>query len=144
MKSCFYQYRKGIYDKLSGLTYDGDEIPVYQYPPPEAEKPYILIGEMDAMPLEDKDLFSQEVTTELHAVTESGVYGSSIEADGIINEVMQTLIAKGTTDRSKFVSMDDFTQTTCALQGQRYANNWDGEKLIIRNIVTINAKIDEQ
>ena len=146
MRSCFYQYRKGLFEALSTIVYNGAAVPVYQYPPMNVAAPYILIADMDAFPLEDKTVFSQQVTTEIHVVTEFvGDFGGSVTADAILDLVMDLLITKGVTvgDRAKLIDMDDFEQTTCVMQDQRYINEFDGQKKTVRSVLSINSIIDE-
>ena len=146
MRSCFYPYRRALFTALSTITYGGVAVPVYQFPPMDAATPYILLADMDSFPLDDKDVFTQQVTTEIHVVTEfTGDYGGSIMADTILDSIMNLLITKGVTtpDRAKLLTISGFIQSTCTMQDQRYINEFDGKKKTVRAVLLINSIIDE-
>ena len=146
MRSCFYPYRRALFTALSTITYNGVAVPVHQFPPEGAATPYILIADMDSFPLEDKDVFTQQVTTEIHVVTEFvGDYGGSIAADTILDSIMNLLVTKGVTtpDRAKLLTISGFIQSTCTMQDQRYMNDFYGKKKTVRAVLLINSIIDE-
>ena len=142
MKTCFYQYRKGLYEVLSALSYD-----VYQYPPADATTPYIYIGDMNATPENDADRYSQTVTTEIHVVTSFlGDQASSNDSDEIMDEVMQVLISKGVTvsDRAKAILMDDFEMTPNQLESLSHRAEFDDLNKQVRAVLTVSAIIDQK
>ncbi len=144
MKSCFYQYRKGLYERLSTVTHNGESIPVWQYPPKDVEMPFILIGDMNALPVgvDDKDAFMQELSVEIHVVNEGA---TTLTVDEIMNDIMDKLITMGVTtvDRDKFIEMDGFENSSCLLQSQTHITEFEGDRIIVRNVLVINAIIDE-
>ena len=142
MKSCFYQYRKGLFEKLGTLGYN-----VYQHPPKNAVKPYILIGGMNAVPQVDNTVYSQEVTTEIHVVNEYfGDQASNNSADTIMNEVMQLLISMGrdAAERSAAIEMDDFEMTPNQLVSLADEVTFDDVHKEVRLILNITAIIDQK
>jgi ribosomal protein L37AE/L43A len=148
MKDCFYQYRKGLYDVLSTLTYKGDLIPVVEFAEAEQATPYIQILNMSSSYERDDDVFMQQVTTDIMVVTDfvgdAGKFGS-MESDTIMNSVMELLITKGVTpaDRVKHIAMADFTDCGCFFQGLNYQPTFDGVRTVICKILTIRTSIDE-
>ena len=142
MKSCFYQYRKGLFEKLGTLGYN-----VYQHPPKNAVKPYILIGGMNAIPQVDNTVYSQEVTTEIHVVNEYfGDQASNNSADTIMNEVMQLLISMGrdAAERSAAIEMDDFEMTANQMESLSDEISFDDVHKEIRLMLTMSAIIDQK
>jgi len=148
MKDCFYQYRKGLYTALSALTYLGVAIPVKEYTAADQETPYIQILNMSASLIRDDDKFNQEVTVDIMVTTSNlgdpGDYGSKA-SDTIMNSIMTLLITKGVSvaDRAANISMDDFTDNGCYFVALNYQPEFDGEKTIIRKILTIITDIYE-
>ena len=142
MKSCFYQYRKGLFEKLGTLGYN-----VYQHPPKNAVKPYILIGGMNAIPQVDNTVYSQEVTTEIHVVNEYfGDQASNNSADTIMNEVTQLLISMGrdAAERSAAIEMDDFEMTANQMESLSDEISFDDVHKEIRLMLTMSAIIDQK
>lgn len=142
MKSCFYQYRKGLYEELGLLGYN-----VYQHPPKTAVKPYILIGGMSASPNGDNTVYSQEVTTEIHVVNEYfGDQASNNSADTIMDEVMELLISMGrdAAERSAAIEMDDFEMTANQMVNLADEVTFDDVYKEIRLILTMTAIIDQK
>ena len=142
MKSCFYQYRKGLYEKLGTLGYN-----VYQHPPKKAAKPYILIGGMNAIPNIDNTVYSQEVTTEIHVVNEYfGDQASNNSADTIMDEVMQLLVSMGrdAAERSAAIEMDDFEMTPNQMVSLSDDVAFDDVYKEIRLILNMTAIIDQK
>ena len=142
MKSCFYQYRKGLYEALGLLGYN-----VYQHPPKTAVKPYILIGEMSASPNGDNTVYSQEVTTEIHVVNEYfGDQASNNSADTMMDNVMQLLISMGRdeVERAAAIEMLDFEMTPNQLVTLTDVVTFDDVYKEIRLILTMSAIIDQK
>ena len=142
MKSCFYQYRKGLYEALGLLGYN-----VYQHPPKTAVKPYILIGEMSAIPNGDNTVYSQEVTTEIHVVDEYfGDQASNNSADTMMDNVMQLLISMGRdeVERAAAIEMLDFEMTPNQLVTLTDVVTFDDVYKEIRLILTMSAIIDQK
>ena len=142
MKSCFYQYRKGLYEALGLLGYN-----VYQHPPKTAVKPYILIGEMSASPNGDNTVYSQEVTTEIHVVDEYfGDQASNNSADTMMDNVMQLLISMGRdeVERAAAIEMLDFEMTPNQLVTLSSETTFDDVYKEIRLILTMSAIIDQK
>ena len=148
MKDCFYQYRKGLYEVLSALTYRGVVIPVKEYTAADQETPYIQILNMSSSLIRDDCKFNQQVTTDIMVTTSNlgdpGDYGSKA-SDTIMNSVMELLITKGVTvtDRAANISMDDFTDNGCYFVELNYQPEFDGSKMIVRKILTITTDIYE-
>ena len=148
MKDCFYQYRKGLYEVLSTLTYEGNAIPVMEYVQAEEETPYIQILNMSSALERDDDVFMQAVTTDIMVVTshpgDPGQFGSK-QSDDIMDSIMEKLITKGVTvsDRTVHIVMDDFTDAGCYFVALNYQPEFDGKKTTIRKILTIQTMIDE-
>ena len=149
MKDCFYQYRKGLYEALKVLTYQGSLIPVMEFAKADEETPFIEILNMSSVLERDDDTFMQMVTVDIMVVTsfigDPGDYGSK-ESDDIMNLIMGKLITKGVTvaDRAKNIEMDDFTDAGCWFVALNYQPEWDGIKTTIRKILTITTAIDEK
>jgi len=149
MKDCFFQYRKGLYDVLSTLTYQGQPIPVMEFAPKGNEEPYIQIMNMSSTFERDDDKFSQTLSVDIMVVTmhsgEPGEFGSK-QTDDIMTNVMQLLITKGVTpaDRAKHIVMTDFMDAGCYLLALNYQPDFDGAKTTIRKILTIQTMIDEK
>jgi len=149
MKDCFYQYRKGLYDKLRIINFRAQPVPVMEFAPDEQETPFIQILNMSSRYERDDDVFSQWVTTEIMAVTSHpgppDDFGSKL-VDDLTTIVMQRLISKGVTaaDRLKAVSMADFIDNGAHFAGLRYDNTFDGAVTWIRKILTIETLIDEK
>ena len=142
MKSCFYQYRKGLYEALGLLGYS-----VYRHVPADVSPPYIYIGDMNASPTEDNTVYSQEVTTEIHVVTEYfGDQADYTDADQMSDEVMQLLISKGRTDfeRASAIDMDDFEMTPNQLISLSEQFTFDDVNKEVRQIITMVALIDQK
>ena len=80
MKDCFYQYRKGLYEKLITLTYQGQAIPVLEYAPEGNETPYIQILNLSSSFERDDTKECQILTVDIMVVTshpgEPGEFGS--------------------------------------------------------------------
>jgi len=148
MKDCFYQYRKGLFEVLSALTYGGVVIPVKEYTAADQETPYIQILNMSSSMIRDDCKFNQQVTTDIMVTTSNmgdpGDYGSKA-SDTIMNSVMQLLITKGVTvaDRAAHISMTDFTDNGCYFVALNYQPEFDGSKMIVRKILTITTDIYE-
>jgi len=148
MKDCFYQYRKGLYEVLSTITYGGSAVPVMEYAPAEQATPYIQIMGMSSTLVRDDDVFSQEVVTDIQVVTsykgDPGEFGS-LQSDTIMNSVMELLITRGVTveDRAAHILMDDFIDFGCWFQALNYQNYFDGNKIYIIKVLTIRTMIDE-
>jgi len=149
MKDCFYQYRKGLYDKLRIIKFLGVSVPVMEFAPDEQETPFIQIQNMSSDYQRDDDNFSQTVTTEIMVVTSHAGppddFGSKL-ADDMMTIIMQRLISKGVTtaDRTKAVSMTDFIDNGAHFGGLHYDNSFDGAVTWIRKILTIWTDIDEK
>lgn len=148
MKDCFFQYRKGLYNVLSTLTYQGEAIDVVEFAEAEQGTPYIQILNMSASYERDDDDFMQQVTTDIMAVTshvgDAGKFGSK-ESDDIMNLIMELLITKGVTpsDRAKHITMTGFEDCGCFFLALNYQPEFDGVKTTIRKILTIQTNIDE-
>jgi hypothetical protein len=148
MKDCFYQYRKGLYERLSTLTYEGVPIPVMEYAPDEQNTPYIQISDMSASFERDDDRFMQKVTTDIIVVTSHNGppddFGSK-QSDDIMNDIMELLITRGVTpaDRARHITMTDFEDCGCFLLALNYNSDFDGAKITVRKILTIETSIDE-
>lgn len=149
MKDCFYQYRKGLYEALSTLTYGGSAIPVMEYAPEGNDTPYIQILNMSSTLEDDQTTFMQMLTVDIMVVTahagEPGEFGSK-QADDIMTEVMQLLITRGVTpaDIARHITMTDFTDAGCHFVSLNYFPEFDGAKTTIRKILTIQTAIDEK
>jgi hypothetical protein len=149
MKDCFYQYRKGLYDKLRIVKFRGIPVPVMEFAPNEQETPFIQILNMRSEYERDDDNFSQWVMTEIMSVTSHAGppddFGSKL-ADDLTTIVMQKLISKGVTssDRAKAVTMTDFIDNGAHFEGLRYDNSFDGAVTWVRKILTIRTLIDEK
>jgi hypothetical protein len=149
MKDCFYQYRKGLYQVLSTLKYQGINIPVMEYAPDEQETPYIQILNMSALFERDDDKDSQRVTTDIMVVTSHAGppddFGSK-QSDDIMNDIMELLITKGVTpsQRAKHITMADFEDAGCFLVALNYMSDFDGAKITVRKILTIETMIDNK
>jgi hypothetical protein len=148
MKNCFTPYRKGLYDKLGALTYNGVALNAHQFPPKVAAKPYIFIGDMNSVAGdEDADVYTQDLTVEIHSVTEYfGDQGSAIPADEIMDIVMQELLSKGVTqaERDKAIEMDDFWATPGIFVSLRQELDFDEVNRNIRTVLTFTTKIDQK
>jgi len=147
MKTCFYQYRKGLFERLSLITYGGSAVPVYQYTPAGVGTPYIYIGDMNATPENDADRYSQTVTTEIHVVTSyQGDQASMNTADAIMDLVMQWIISKGVTvfDRDAAILMDDFEMTPNQMVSLSHVTEFDDINKQIRSVLTVSAIIDQK
>jgi len=148
MKDCFYQYRKGLYEALAALTYEGELIPVMEYAAAEQATPYIQILGMNSSYERDDDKFTQNVTTDIQVVTshegDPGKFGS-LQSDTIMNSIMELLITKGVTvaDRAKHIAMDDFTDNGCFFTNLNYDSVYDGNTTYVMKILTITTMIDE-
>ena len=148
MKDCFFQYRKGLYEKLRIISFRGERVPVMEFAPDEQETPFIQIMNMKSDYERDDDTFSQWVTTEIESVTSHkgppDDFGSKL-ADDLTTIIMQRLISKGVSeaDRAKAVEMDDFIDNGAHFVGLRYDNTFDGATTYIRKILTITTLIDE-
>lgn len=148
MKDCFYQYRKGLYQKLQGITYKGVTVPVFEFAKADQKTPFIQILGMNSTYERDDDKFLQSVTTDIMVVTsqpgDPGDFGS-MQSDEIMNEVMERLITKGVTksDRAAHIKMDDFIDNGCFFVNLSYDNEFDGANTYIRKILTINTLIEE-
>lgn len=149
MKDCFYQYRKGLYEALSTLTYGGSLIPVMEYAPEGNETPYIQILNMSSTLESDQTTFMQLLTVDIMVVTshqgEPGEFGSK-QSDDIMTLIMQKLITKGVTpaDIAKHITMTDFVDAGCYFVALNYHPEFDGAKTTIRKILTIQTGIDEK
>ena len=142
MKSCFYQYRKGLYEALGLLAYD-----VYKYPPKKAAKPYILIEGMFATPFEDNTVYSQTVETIIHVVDEYfGDQATNNRADEIMDLVTGLLISKGRSEaeRAAEIQMDDFEMTANQMVSMSDDVSFDDVHKEIRIILTMSAVIDQK
>ena len=141
MKHCFYQLRKGIYERLNTLGYN-----VYQYPPKDVNPPYIMLADMSSAPgEEDADTYTQEVTIEIHVVVSYfGDQGSAIVVDEMTDDVIDALASKGITaaDRAKAITMDDFIMTPGDHNSTSQQVNFDDVNREIRNVIQITALID--
>ena len=148
MKDCFYQYRKGLYEVLSTLSYEGTNLPVMEYAKADEETPFIEMLNMSSIFERDDDTFMQMVTVDIMVVTsfigEPGDYGSK-ESDDIMNLIMELLITKGVTvaERAKNITMDGFKDAGCYFVALNYQPEYDGIKTTIRKILTITTAIDE-
>lgn len=148
MKDCFYQYRKGLYEVLSTLSYGGEGLTVVEYAKAEQETPFVEILNMSAAFERDDDNFMQMVTVDIMVVTsfvgEPGDFGSK-QSDDIMTLIMELLITKGVTpaDRAKNITMTDFTDAGCWFVSLNYMPEYDGAKTTIRKILTITTAIDE-
>jgi len=148
MKDCFYQYRKGLYEALSTLIYEGSAISVVEYGEAEKATPFIEILNMNSSLERDDDVFMQAVTTDIMVVTshqgDPGQFGSK-QSDDIMNLIMEKLITKGVTvsDRAAHIVMDDFEDAGCYFVALNYQSEFDGIKTTIRKILTVQTMIDE-
>jgi len=149
MKDCFYQYRKGLYDKLRVIKFRGVPVPVMEFAPDEQETPYVQILNMRSEYQRDDDVFSQTVYTDIQVTTSHAGppddFGSKL-ADDLMTIIMQRLISKGVTTagRAKSVTMRDFIDNGAHFEGLRYDNSFDGAVTWIRKILTIWTDIDEK
>ena len=141
MKHCFYQLRKGIYERIKGLGYN-----VYQYPPQDVKPPYVMLADMSSAPgEEDADAYTQEVTTDIHVVVSYfGDQGSAIVVDEMTDDVISALVSKGVTqaERDKAITMDDFVMTPGDHNSTTQQVNFDDVNREIRNVIQITAQID--
>jgi len=148
MKDCFYQYRKGLYEALSALSYGGQNLTVMEYAPEGNDTPYVQILNMSATPEGDATNFQMNVTVDIMVVTshqgEPGEFGSK-QSDDIMTIIMQRLITKGVTpgDVADNIVMTDFEDNGCYLVALNYAPEFDGAKTTIRKILTIQTMITE-
>jgi hypothetical protein len=88
----FREVAKSIYIILTdtGLTVGGSSVPVYWYPPEGTAKPYIVIGDMTAVPDQSHDRYARMVTVEVSAWlddTGNGPY----DADDLMSDVAAAL-----------------------------------------------------
>lgn len=149
MKDCFYQYRKGLYEALSSIHYEGEAITVKEYAGTEDPTPYVLMLNMSSTYDRDDDTFIQSVTTDIMVVTshegDPSQFGSK-QSDDIMTKIMQKLITKGVTapDRSAHIIMTDFIDSGCYFVSLNYQPDFDGLKTTIRKVLTIQTIIDEK
>jgi len=148
MKDCFFQYRKGLYEALSTLTYEGDAIEVLEYAPNDYETPYIQILNMSSTLNDDQSTFMQMLSVDIMVVTShvgSPEKFGSKQSDDIMTSIMELLITRGVTpaDVAKHITMDDFTDGGCYFVALNYFPDFDGVKTTVRKVLTIQTGIDE-
>jgi len=148
MKDCFFQYRKGLYEALSTLTYHGNAIPVVEYAPDDYETPYIQILNMSATLEDDMTKFTQTLTTDIMVVTShvgSPEKFGSYQSDAIMDDITELLITQGRTvsERAKHITMTDFSDAGCLFVSMNYQPVFDGSKIMIYKVLTIQTMITE-
>jgi hypothetical protein len=93
-KSCDYELRKAYYEVLSGITYNGKTIGVYdEIAPNGAEYPLIILGSQTSSPSRSKDTFQSDALIEVSVIsTFTSDFGGKKEANDLSNIIIGRII----------------------------------------------------
>lgn len=117
---------KAFATALSGVTHNGDAIPIVTFPPPGKIPFYVQLGTITTVEEGCKDLFGHECTIDIQVISQyEGNYASPLSAEDIADQVTQLLKAETTST----LSIDDFDMVYIVLdngfndEGDIFATN---------------------
>lgn len=136
--------RTAYISALSGLTYNGDPVTVYDKVPQSAIYPYVEIAEQTSVDGSDKSSYGQEVTVLLNVVTgfEPGIGGSS-PSDDIANSILSTIYIRGQEKTVLDLSGDNFSVTTTALDSDTPLKELDENYHFYRRLLRFRHRIEQ-
>lgn len=97
-KDCAYDLRKAYYQALSGMTYNGQSIGVYDsIAPSDAIYPLVLLSDQSSRSIRTKDTLMRDATIELVVVVKyTSEQGGKKEVNDITNLISERIITSNT------------------------------------------------
>lgn len=97
-KDCAYDLRKAYYFVLSGMTYNGKTIGVYDsIAPSNAEYPLVILGDQSSRTVRTKDALMRDASIEIVVVAKyTSETGGKKEVNDIVNLISERVILSNT------------------------------------------------
>lgn len=97
-KDCAYDLRKAYYQALSGMTYNGQSVGVYDsIAPSDAVYPLVLLSDQASRSIRTKDTLMRDATIELVVVVKyTSEQGGKKEVNDITNLISERIITSNT------------------------------------------------
>lgn len=135
-KDCAYDLRKAYYQALSGMTYNGITLGVYDsIAPSDAVYPLVLLSDQDSRTIRTKDRFMRDATIEVVVVVKyTSDTGGKKEVNDITNLITERIITS-TTETGIQQYLENWQVINCEFQTNslilQLPTGWQVEETII-------------
>lgn len=141
MKSPSKELQTAYFTALNGnISYGGDNVPVYDVVPNNVAYPYIHLQDqiVNVQP-QTKDTYITEVIFQIDIVTGfEGAYGGKSQAYDISNDVMDTIINRGS-----YLSLTNFNLFQCSLDLSSMVTTQTDTHILYINRIRFRNLIEE-
>lgn len=135
-KDCAFDLRKAYYQALSGITYNGNPVGVYdEIAPSDANYPLIILSTQASNGLRSKDSFQRDATIEIDVIQR---YTSEKGGKKEVNDISNIIIGRIITSNSTYgISqyLTDWQVINCDYQTNSLIlplpSGWQAEQIII-------------